>query len=353
MLSEKENREIREHLERAQNPLFYFDNDQDGLCSYLLIRRFLERGNGVPVKTSPLDMSYFRRVNEFEPDYIFILDQPSVSIEFFEALHERNIPLVWIDHHDIDLDSIPGYVNYYNPLFNKSKTNEPVADLCYRLVNRKEDLWLLIVGCISDKYTPKEYSRFLEKYPDLGIDSDSPFEILYNSEIGKIARMIGTGLKDRTSLVMKMIRFLIKVKTPYEVLDEQTDNHEMHKHFGKIDERLQKYLRKAREEQDGGKVLFFTYSGATSMSADIANRLSHDYPDKIIVVAFVRQGRVNLSIRGKGVREKVLNVLENFPLSTGGGHEDAVGAQIDSEQLKDFEKLLKEKVEGWSPQSSK
>jgi nanoRNase/pAp phosphatase (c-di-AMP/oligoRNAs hydrolase) len=48
-----------------------------------------------------------------------------------------------------------------------------------------------------------------------------------------------------------------------------------------------------------------------------------------------------------------LNVLENFPLSTGGGHEDAVGAQIDSEQLKDFEKLLKEKVEGWSPQSSK
>jgi len=344
MLTEKENEEIREHLDRAQNPLFYFDNDQDGLCSYLLIRRFLERGNGVPVKTSPLDMSYFRRINEFEPDYVFILDQPSVSTEFFEALHEKNISIVWIDHHDNDLDTIPDYVNYYNPLFNESKTNEPVVDLCYRFVNRKEDLWLLIVGCIADKYMPEEYSDFLKKYPDLGINSKSPFEILYNSEIGKMSRMIGTGLKDRTSLVMKMIRFLIKARNPYEVLEEQIDNHEMHKNFNKIDERLQKYLKKAREEYSEGKVLFFTYSGATSMSADIANRLSHDYPGKVIVVAFIREGRVNLSIRGKGVREKVLKVLEFFPLSTGGGHEDAVGAQIDSEQLGEFEKKLKEEI---------
>lgn len=344
MLTEEQNKEIRDHLDRAQNPLFYFDNDQDGLCSYLLMRRFLGRGNGVPVKTSPLDMSYFRRINEFEPDYVFILDQPSVSNEFFEALHELNIPIVWIDHHDIDRDSLPDYVNYYNPLFNEGKTNEPVVDLCYRIVNRKEDLWLLIVGCIADKYMPEEYSEFLEKYPDLGIDSDSPFDVLYNSEIGKIARMVGTGLKDRTSLVMKMIRFLINARTPYEILEEKMDNHEMHKHFGKIDERLQKYLKKAREEYDGGDVLFFIYSGATSMSADIANRLSHQFQGKIIVVAFVKGARVNLSIRGKGIREKVLKVLENFPLSTGGGHEDAVGAQIDYNQLEDFEKLLKEEV---------
>lgn len=32
MLTEKQISEIREHLEKAQNPLFFFDND-DGLCS--------------------------------------------------------------------------------------------------------------------------------------------------------------------------------------------------------------------------------------------------------------------------------------------------------------------------------
>jgi len=29
MLTEKQNKEIREHLEKAQNPLFYFDNDPE------------------------------------------------------------------------------------------------------------------------------------------------------------------------------------------------------------------------------------------------------------------------------------------------------------------------------------
>ena len=34
MLGEKEIKEIREHLERAKNPLFFFDDDHDGLASY-------------------------------------------------------------------------------------------------------------------------------------------------------------------------------------------------------------------------------------------------------------------------------------------------------------------------------
>ena len=83
MINEDEINGLRDHLEKAQNPLFYFDNDQDGLCGYLLLRRFYKKGNGVPIKTSPLDKDYFRKVDEFNPDYIFILDQPRVSDDFF------------------------------------------------------------------------------------------------------------------------------------------------------------------------------------------------------------------------------------------------------------------------------
>jgi single-stranded DNA-specific DHH superfamily exonuclease len=344
MLTERENFEIREHLENAQNPLFFFDNDQDGLSSFLIFRRNLERGYSVPVKTSPLDTTYFRRIDEFQPDYIFILDQPSVSKDFFEAVRERNIPVVWIDHHENNLENIPDWVNYYNPLYSYSKTNEPVTDVCYRVFNRKEDLWLLVAGCIADKYIPKEYQEFFGFYPELGIETDIPFKILYESEIGKISRMMGMGLKDRTSFVMKMIRFLIEVKTPNEVLEENLSNQSMHKAFNRIDEKLKKFVEKVKSEFEGGNLIFFTYSGETSMSADIANRLSYLYPGKTIVVAFIKGVRVNLSVRGKNIREKVLNVLEGLPLSRGGGHEDAVGAQIDFEQLeefkKEFEKLI-------------
>jgi single-stranded DNA-specific DHH superfamily exonuclease len=73
MLNKESKKEIREHLEKAQNPVFFFDNDQDGLCSFLLLQRFIGRGNGIAVKSFPeMTVDYFRRVLELNADYIFI-----------------------------------------------------------------------------------------------------------------------------------------------------------------------------------------------------------------------------------------------------------------------------------------
>ena len=44
MLTKKQVEDIKEHLEKAQNPIFFFDNDPDGLCSFLLMQRYLGRG---------------------------------------------------------------------------------------------------------------------------------------------------------------------------------------------------------------------------------------------------------------------------------------------------------------------
>lgn len=62
MLTTKQVNEIIEHLEKAQNPIFFYDNDADGLCSFLLLNRFLQRGKGVAVKSYPsMDVSYFKK----------------------------------------------------------------------------------------------------------------------------------------------------------------------------------------------------------------------------------------------------------------------------------------------------
>lgn len=336
MLSEKEIFEIREFLQGASSPLFYFDNDQDGCSSYLLLRRFIGKGAGVPVKTSPLGMDYYRRIEEFNPDVVFILDQPTVSRDFFEKLESDGVMVVWIDHHETNLEEIPAFVHYYNPLYSEVRENIPVTALCYEISGRKEDLWLAVVGCIADRYMPRFYSEFLEKYPDLGIDSEDPFKVFYNSSIGKISRMIGTGLKDRTTNVVKMIRFLSSVKTPYEVLEEKRDNSTMHKRFNDIDFKFKKLIEKAKSGFDNSNVLIFRYSGETSMSADIANKLSYLFPDKNIVVAYIKGVRVNLSMRGKGIKEKAISAIKDLPHATCGGHDDAVGAQLDENQLDEF-----------------
>ncbi len=339
MIKKKEIEVLREHLIRAQNPLFYFDNDQDGLCSYLLLRRFYKKGNGVPVKTSPLGKEYLRRIDEFNPDYIFVLDQPTVSEEFFEDVHKRNLPLVWIDHHEGTQEKIPEWVEYFNPVLS-SKKNEPVTKVCYEITKRKDDVWILIAGCIADKFLPKEYKTFLKLYPDLGVESNDPFKVYYSSGIGQISRMFGTGLKDRTTLVMKMIRFLINTKNPYEVLEEKNETLSFHYRFNVINSKLDDLIEKAKKKSGSENIIFFKYAGDTSMSADVANKLSYLYPKKIIVVAYLKGSRINLSLRGKDVKALVGRATAGMKFVTFGGHNDAIGAQMDETQLDEFEKNL-------------
>jgi single-stranded DNA-specific DHH superfamily exonuclease len=352
MLTPTQFKEIKAHLERAQNPLFLFDNDQDGLCSFLLLQKFIGRGKGFPAKSFPdLNSTYFRKVIELKADYVFILDKPVVSPSFFEEAEKYNIPVVWIDHHEIpgfNPEALPKFVSYYNPVYNKNSSNEPVTVLSYEITQRKEDLWLAVAGSVFDHYYPDYYIDFQKKFPDLCIDSKEPFEIFYKSEIGKISKMLGFGLKDRTTEVINMLKFLIKAKTPYDVLEENSFNKNIHSRFDDLNKKYQKLVSKALEIgwtlKKEEKILYFQYAGDLSISGDLSNELNFIFPDKVILVAYVKGTKANISIRGKKIRPKLLKAIEGLEGATGGGHEDAVGAQVRIEDIeifrKNFEKLI-------------
>ncbi len=342
MLTKKQVEEIKEHLNKAQNPLFFFDNDQDGLCSFLLLQRYIGRGKGIPIKSFPdLIPEYFRRIKELDADYVFILDKPVVSGGFLEKIDQVNVPVVWIDHHQIDKEDVPSFVNYYNPVFNKHKTNEPVTALCYQITGKKEDVWIAVVGCISDGFFPEFYPDFEKKYPELTIKSKKPYDIFYKSQIGKIAKIFGAGLKDRTTNVINMLKFLMKVKTPFEVLEETNKNFTMHSRFNQISSYEQKLLKKAIAIGKNKKeLLFFQYGGDTSISAGIANELMYLFPDKIIVVAYLKGVKINISMRGEHVLKLLSKSIEGLEGAGGGGHENAVGGQINMEDLEKFRETL-------------
>ena len=180
-LTEQQIKEIREHLDKAQNPVFFFDNDADGLCSFLILQRYSGKGKGVVIKSFPeLTVEYFRKVHELNSDYIFVLDKTLVSSEFLEEADKFNIPVIWIDHHDVDIE-IPNFVDYYNPFFNKLEI-APTTYLCYQISEKKEDLWIAVAGSISDRFMPDFYSEFRGRYPDLSIDSEEAFEIKRSEE---------------------------------------------------------------------------------------------------------------------------------------------------------------------------
>jgi single-stranded DNA-specific DHH superfamily exonuclease len=350
MLNNKQIKEIKSHLEKAQNPLFLFDNDVDGLCSFLLLARYIKRGRGVAVKSFPdLDKSYIRKVNEFKSDYVFVLDKHAVSEEFFKELKIQNIPCVWIDHHEVDV-SLPKDtdVYYYNPMKNENiseRKNEPTTYLAYQVVQNKKEMWLAFIGCLSDGYVPDFIEEFRKNYPDLlPLQIKTAFEGVYNTEIGKISRVLNFALKDRTSNVVKMIKYLLKLESPVLILEER-ENNSILQRFNQINKKYLKILEKAKRFSRG-KLLFFQYGGDLSISSDLSNELSYIYPEKVIVVAYLKSTKANVSLRGENVRKLTLEAIKGIENATGGGHENATGATLPIEDLLRFKEKLQDLVRG-------
>jgi len=340
MLTKEQIKEVREHLESSQNPVFFFDNDLDGLCSYLLCRRFLGRGKGVAIKSFPeLDETYTRKIREFNPDKIFVLDKPLVSEGFLNYCKERNIPVVWIDHHSVPK---PKGVDYYNPLLNKKPSAEPVSYLIWQVVQR--DDWVSLLGCIYDWYLPDFVKDFSNKYPGLINKTNDPGVIRFKSEFGKLVLKLTFAMKDSTTNVMKMIRLLIDAQTPYEILSGEKKYEYMLRRASNINRKYEKLLGKALR-QEHGKIIFFQYGGDMSITGELCNALVFNYPKKMVVVAFAKGEKVNISLRGgkKDIREILSKVFEKIE-GTGGGHPQACGASI---KLKDLGKF-KELIEGFS-----
>ena len=342
MLSKSKLEEIRKLLENSQNPLFFFDNDADGLCSFLILQRALGRGKGVAVKSFPdLNSSYLRKVNELNPDYVVILDKPRVEKAFIEGVYEKAIPIIWIDHHDVQVEKEILEKTHY---FNSYPSSEPVTYICYNVFKKESDMWLAMIGCIGDVYMPDFASKFCEKYPELFNSEISAFDSLFTTEVGKAVKMFNFVLKDTTTNVIKFLKFLMKANNLYDILEENSNTKGFHERYNQLKAVYDKIIKKAEANISDSKLLFFSYSGETSMSAEISNELFFKYKNKLVVVAFRKQDKANISIRGENARKFTLKAIDKIEGATGGGHETACGVQVPIERLDEFNAELEKLV---------
>jgi len=216
MLTEKQIKEIREELDTCKNPMIFFHDDPDGLASFLLLYKYIRAGIGIPIKTStemPPEMA--NKVDSYQPDKVFVVDKPNVSQEFFDRI---NVSCIWIDHHP---PIKRNKVKYFNPRVNNSESNPPAAYLCYQAV--QENLWISMVGCVGDWTIHPDIDKVRKEYPDL-IDTKlkTPEKILFESKFGKLARIFSFCLKGKMDDVKKCIKIMTRIKTPYELLNQET-----------------------------------------------------------------------------------------------------------------------------------
>ena len=214
-LTEKQYEDIRRELDECKNPLFFFDDDPDGLSAFLLLYRYKKEGHGVVVKTHPkLDIRSIQKVHEYGPDKIFVLDVALVEQEFID---NTKTPVIWVDHHG---PYERRNVKYYNPRIAKKEDNVPTTCMCYNVV--KQDLWIAMVGCTADYYMPDFFSEFRKEYPDLIGDEKNVDDIYFNTKLGELIKAFSFILKGKTSDVVKYIKTLTRIESPYEILNQET-----------------------------------------------------------------------------------------------------------------------------------
>src|SRR3989338_2473447 len=211
MLTDKELNNLKDELDNCKRPLFIFDDDADGISSFLLFYNYKKEGSGIIVKTQPklTKENFSQRVISYQPDKLFILDIPVVDQEFIDYI---KVPVVWVDHHEpLDREN----VKYFNPRINSPHANSPTSLVCYRTV--KGPLWVAMIGIVGDWTLPKELAAELsEQYPNLLPKSiDKPEDALFNSELGKLIKMVSFILKGPTNDVMKCIKIMTRIKDPY------------------------------------------------------------------------------------------------------------------------------------------
>ncbi len=355
---------IKAELDNCERPLFFFDDDPDGLCSFLQFYRYKQAGKGVVVKVHPvLDEKFTNAVRDYGPDKIFILDIPKVSETFIKKLSR---PIVYIDHHDIAKHDVENMI-YFNPHIYDKNDSRCVSYWCYRVINgfdtsgvsgnavnlvnavkndaKKDDIWIAMVGCIGDWSLPDFKDEFISEYPGfLKKTVTRPEEALFKSRIGRLTRIFSFVLKGNHNDVVASIKVLTRIKHPNEILKQHSSpGRFIFRRFETIDKYYKELINSISDENIDGDILSFMYTEKHwSFTSDLSNELLYKYPDKVIMVCREKGGEFKCSIRSAKFKlpEKITSALEGLE-GYGGGHDYACGACVKSQDFEKFVERLK------------
>lgn len=325
--SEEQVKKFQKFVSEAKKPLILFDDDPDGVTSFIMLYHVIGEGRGLPVKKTPkVGEDFVRKVNDYAPDIIFILDKPMVSEDFLDKI---KTPIVWLDHHQPQ-DHNYSNLHYFNPRIEDDADNRPTSYWIHKFIGKEEDLWLAATGVIGDWHVPDFLPLLRKKYPHF-VKGKNNIEHLYlDTEAGQLVKMINFNLKGTLTETLKSIKTLLKIEHPDEILRQTTPRGRfIYRHYEKLAKECDLLLERAKNSVDKSNFLIFTYEADQTFTSDISNELQIRFPKKIIIVARLHEGEYKTSLRSATVDIDVAlsKSLENIR-GYGGGHKKACGACI-------------------------
>ncbi|MEM4719556.1 MAG: DHH family phosphoesterase [Candidatus Pacearchaeota archaeon] len=332
MISEKKLKELKNLIINSKNPVFLFDNDPDGICSAAILLRNIRKGNFFVLKSiDKLNKKIKKKILSLCPSEIFFLDKPFYEEKFIGKIKERKIKIIFIDHHE---QKIKDRECLY---FNSYPSSEPVSYITQKIFNSKDTIFLSLIGCISDVFLPEFFYKEKEKYPELFNQSNKPLDIIYSSNFGKIIKILSLSLKNKDNNIVKILYYLAKSNSFYDILIEKKENQFMHEKYKELNKIIENNIKKIKVFDS---FVFLEFSGKYSLTSEISNKLLYLYQKKFILVCYKKEDIVNISLRGEKAKKFVEKILKKIKNSIGGGHEKACGLRIPMSEYDNFKKIV-------------
>ena len=333
---------FHERITHASRPLVFYDDDADGLTSYLLIHKKNPDAIGIRCGRGPeVDGEFARKIHENQPDLVVIVDKPRVSDAFFSAY---TTPTLWLDHHDPSAYQRRGHVTYLNPRIHDDADDRPTSFWVWKSLGGP--VWLAAVGTTAD-WHDSMLEELRAHHPELLAGARGVQGALYRSPLGELVRMFNFSLKGSSKHVQGCVNTLKKIDSPKELLTASTPRGRfIHKHVKPILAEYEEQLRIAQQTraQQGVYVhVFGPYKN--SLVAEVANELLISRKTPIIIVGRRIGGEVKFSMRSHArdlppIVEKALQGVEGY----GGGHREACGGSIVERDWDRFVTQVREQV---------
>ena len=344
MIPKEQLDEIKKELVECQNPFFFFHDDPDGLCSFLLLRKFKGEGEGRMVKPRPIiDESFIRFVPD-DCDKIFIVDIAIVTPEFIENVKKK---IVWIDHH---APREAKGCKYFNPRIQNPDEYTPASAVCYEAVKSDDqDLLLGMLGSVGDLGDEQPfYKDFFERFRELVDGYRDKWDLVFRTKLGQLTKVLEFNLKGTTREMNRAIDIFTRAKDFTKFLNPETaDEKFVHDKYLKVKEEYDPNLIEAlKKEKDSGEVFVFIYEEKNfALGSDLAQEIPYRMPNKKMDIICRRKMDHHIcSLRtGQGVDlVKFLKKALKEVNGLGGGHPFAAGCEIKSSDFERFVELARE-----------
>ncbi len=343
--------EFMKNITGKDDIVIIYNNDGDGICSCVLIQKYLERkGCRKPFIISqpmPPENNLIRKIQTTLPTKIIFLDMAIDQEQTFMKKLGNICDILIVDHHQVTKDMNGKNIVHMNPRLKNPKIYQSTTYLACKIVSQLDDfsdsLWVASVGMISD-YNLDD-SQDVVKLIKEKYNIKNPK--MYDTDFGRLADMIAAAKATKMLSMEQLVELFMNIKDPQN-FSEIKNADKLLSAYQEVENELVRIRTELENKVERiGDIIFYRFSSKYNLRSPVSTMLSEKHRDKVVVVYEKVGSWIDVSSRNQSKKYNVGLLLKRAAeglKGSAGGHEAAAGAKIPEKNWEAFKQRLLELV---------